>query len=479
MGALMNDRSVDTIRQALATMRQQADVAGAAALPPILVLGVFERVGSNWLLATVNPETPVYNEPLRQQIHPSHPLSPLHVPVSTGVTVQPGDASLARHWLAAFVLAKYGQPASVMKETNLFFAIRPMLELFPDAPVVVLSRAALGIVSSFQRSDLFGKWGYRSRYEALRQLTKSARWQRWQFALPDTPDETEQLTRLIFLNAALLVDATAGRARDIVGYEGAVLHPAEARQELPAYLPLAAGPADVEQTSAASSVYEASDQAVRSAGHVTVRADPRTPLPHRAFVPDDGHDGLRWRNLLVSNAEFAAFLNDLRVAGIANVRAGVQFCFNEIMPASRGGKIHFDVDTGTYVVSPGFETHPVYWVTWLGAALMARRAGARLPTRHEALRLMLAQPAAASANLDFRLGDTASVAEPGHGAACIHHRVGNVQVWCADGPAPTDTGTVVAQRYFVGAAWNTVGDAADVSRLKHRWVFGSSRGIGT
>lgn len=46
---------------------------------PLLTLGVFERVGSNWTSDTLRPYLPQHNEPFRQQLgsrHPSPPTTP-------------------------------------------------------------------------------------------------------------------------------------------------------------------------------------------------------------------------------------------------------------------------------------------------------------------------------------------------------------------------------------------------------------------
>ena len=49
------------------------------------------------------------------------------------------------------------------------------------------------------------------------------------------------------------------------------------------------------------------------------------------------------------------------------------------MPHQRGGRLHYDPDASRWQVSEGYERHPVYWVTWTGAAAFAAWEGARLP----------------------------------------------------------------------------------------------------
>ncbi len=186
-----------------------------------------------------------------------------------------------------------------------------------------------------------------------------------------------------------------------------------------------------------------------------------------------------WRNLLVTNLEFCRFLNGLRAAGVRNVIGGAQLLCNESMPHERGGRIHFDRVAPRYYVSPGYEHHPVYWVTWIGAICFARYAGARLPTKSEmgalASRVRVDLKAI---NADYRIGDVLPVAEENPPADGIHHAVGNVQVWCADGPTATDLPVGPATRFMHGAAWNTPATVEEVRNPKARHLTGSSRGVG-
>ena len=71
-------------------------------------------------------------------------------------------------------------------------------------------------------------------------------------------------------------------------------------------------------------------------------------------------------------------------------------------------------------------------MTWIGAAAYAAWAGARLPTFAE---LNTATLASSPTNTFYAVGDTVAVTEPGRGPGEAHHLVGNVQVWCDDGPA--------------------------------------------
>jgi hypothetical protein len=80
--------------------------SGCSVLPPVLLLGVMERVGSNWVSDTLRPVTGPHNEPFRQQVGPAHPLSSLNPGMS------PDDTALrlgpyGQHWPVAFAVGEY------------------------------------------------------------------------------------------------------------------------------------------------------------------------------------------------------------------------------------------------------------------------------------------------------------------------------------------------------------------------------------
>jgi formylglycine-generating enzyme required for sulfatase activity len=152
----------------------------------------------------------------------------------------------------------------------------------------------------------------------------------------------------------------------------------------------------------------------------------------------------------VSNSELARFLNALAEAGMPNNHGGAWLLACE-MPHERGGRLHRDASTGQWTVSPGYEDYPAYWITWIGAAAFAACAGARLPSRAELA--ALTATASAGGNAGYRDGDASPVTEPGLGQSAIHHLLGNLQLWCGDGPDP-GTGEPVT-RWLYGVAWNT------------------------
>ena len=179
--------------------------------------------------------------------------------------------------------------------------------------------------------------------------------------------------------------------------------------------------------------------------------------------------------MLVSNSEYARFLNVLAVAGMPNSHGGAWLLACE-MPDERGGRLHRDAGTGRWTVSPGYQDYPAYWITWIGAAAFAAWTGARLPARAELAALTAATPA--GRNAGYREGDASPVTEPGTGRSAIHHLLGNLQLWCSDGPDTDASSGGPVTRWLYGTAWNTPAtrEAAQQSRSRH--LLGSSRGVG-
>jgi Sulfatase-modifying factor enzyme 1 len=361
------------------TARENATVV----LPPLLILGTCERVGSNWVSDTLRPVAGQHNEPFRQQIGADNPWSaanPLFS--STNVAATSATGLLGRHWLVSFAVAKYRPHRQVVKETSLLFALPALLALLPGAPVLVLSRSPLGVASSFTRGELFARWCYRSRYQQMITMTRRG-------------------------------DSIARRFPTLPGTPPAVA--------------------------------------------------PRYVRRGRLEV----------RNVLVSNAEYARFLNALSQAGLPNSHHGTHLLACE-MPHERGGRLHQDQGTGAWAVSPGYEDYPVYWVTWIGAAAFAARNGARLPTRAELTGL--ASGAATTGNAGYRSGDATPVTEPGAHRTKIHHLLGNLQTWCCDGPDERTGGP--AARWLHGIAWNTPATQQAAQQPRCRHILGCSRGVG-
>ncbi|MEW2087839.1 hypothetical protein AB0932_07235 [Streptomyces sp. NPDC006682] len=442
-----------------------------------------------------------------------------------------GGASLSeleQHHLACALSDLYGRPRHLVKETNLFFSTDTTLTLLPYSPVLVLTRAPVGVASSFARGRLWRRWGYNERYAQVAVTARSARWRNeFEPLLPqDDPEEPIALGRLMAVNALLLARALNGRGHTVVSYEQHVKDPlgtlgriaALMNVGLPARVQLrptsptvadstfatnrhkseliagldrrtadlvskhandtlsrAAQTIDPQVTATAAEwlagddLYELHEPVARPsrAGRPTA-AGQKVPLPSYCAMA-----GVSWRNTLVTNGEMADLLTMLHVAGMPNTQCGTNLLLCP-MPHERGGRLRFDPKERRWLVSPGFEAHPAYWVTWVGAAVMAAWSGARLPTRAEALEASLGAPPAR--NSDYAIGDASCVVEPGLGAGQVHHLVGNLQIWCSDGPA--QNAERPEQRYLFGAAWNTPGTRTAVTAERSRYLLGSSRGVG-
>jgi hypothetical protein len=372
-------------------------------LPPLLLLGVMERVGSNGVSDTLRPVTGQHNEPFRQQVSPGHPLSALNPDIASVEDAGPRLGAYGRYWLVTFAVGKYASVRQVIKETNLFFALPALLAMFPDSPVAVLARSPLGVASSFARGDLFRRWDYGARCQQMVSITRRARYREWAPVVPDDdPPDLVALGRLQVLNTLLLADGLHEHGGDsgvaVIHYETAVLDPGAARASLATLVPEApgfrtvpghAGAAATEDTFATTTpkgeltaclddtdagAVRAATAAALAAGRVAVPAQvwdrarewasgghlyalappPRSssrPAAHRAPRGGDrpcpvrwvsGRSGdLLWRNLLVTNDEFAAFLNELAAAGLPNCLDGSYLLACE-MPHERGGRLHCD-----------------------------------------------------------------------------------------------------------------------------------------
>ena len=525
------------IEARLAVLSEAARERGEAVLPPLLILGTSERVGSNWVSDTLRPALGQHNEPFRQQLGPDHPWSALNPrSAGTGGSRPAAIGVLGRHWLVSFAVAKYGPARQVVKETNLFFALPALLALLPRSPVLVLSRSPVGVASSFVRGDLFRRWGYRSRYQQMVTMTRhgNGSTRRFTALVPDdNPADLVALVRLHVLNTVLLADSLAGRSPAHISYEAAVTKRGDALATLSGIAPELEGPglpgeaapdprrprtagdqtfATTNHKTALAAGLESADAALirataaaslaaaralvpapvaaRAASWLagdhlyrleaprprTATARPATPsAPPRAAARYVRHGALEVRNVLVSNAEYARFLNALSKSGIPNSHHGTYLLACE-MPHERGGRLHQNHASGRWTVSRGYEGYPAYWVTWIGAATFAAWTGARLPARAELVQLT--HGAAITGNAAYQFGDVTPVTEPGRHASTVHHLLGNLQVWCSDGPADQKDSAGAAARWLHGIAWNTPATQQAAQQPRSRHILGCSRGVG-
>ena len=79
--------------------------SGGNVPPPLLLLGVMERVGSDRVSDTLRPVTGQHDEPFRQQVGPAHPLSALNPGISSTMRLRLGP--YGQHWLVTFAAGKY------------------------------------------------------------------------------------------------------------------------------------------------------------------------------------------------------------------------------------------------------------------------------------------------------------------------------------------------------------------------------------
>jgi hypothetical protein len=56
------------VAEEIAARVREIRASGDGILPPLLLIGTMERVGSNWVSDTLRPVTGQHNEPFRQQL---------------------------------------------------------------------------------------------------------------------------------------------------------------------------------------------------------------------------------------------------------------------------------------------------------------------------------------------------------------------------------------------------------------------------
>ena len=157
---------------ALDTLLDVASNANSEPCCPALILSPFERIGSTWTIDMLDMMfSRGYTEPLRQHIHLTNPLCPLtHFTDSQdnhSFHSQWKQDSFTMNWFSYFYSGLFGVPGEVqvVKETNVFFLFRFLVDLFPaNSPIIILTRQIEGIISSFKVGQLFERWNYAGRY---------------------------------------------------------------------------------------------------------------------------------------------------------------------------------------------------------------------------------------------------------------------------------------------------------------------------
>lgn len=179
-------------------------------------------------------------------------------------------------------------------------------------------------------------------------------------------------------------------------------------------------------------------------------------------------------NILVSNIQFAGFLNWLLQHGIENIVNGQYLFINTGMAPDRGGRIFREAASGRYGVIEGYQNHPANWIYFTGANLFCYWIGGRLLTSHEydELEASYLQDGAwkATQNADNKCGDTRSVWDDD---AKLKDLKGNVSVWTSTGDTELGCNTRVAK----GGAFNSPMRPLGYSELKPTIFCGRDLGI--
>lgn len=228
----------DEITGRVAAMAKAARARGEQVLPPLLLLGTIERVGSNWVRDTLRAVLGQHNEPFRQQLGHGHPLSALN-PRSMGMDAfVPGRGEPA---LAGVLRGRQVRAGAAGGEGN-----QLVLRLADPARAAARStgRGAVpqpaGCGLLIQAGDLFRRWDYRARYQQMITMTRHGTGDMRRLAplVPDDdPPDLVALVRLQVLNTALIAAALDGRDLLHISYETSVTKPARALAALAAMLP--------------------------------------------------------------------------------------------------------------------------------------------------------------------------------------------------------------------------------------------------
>ncbi len=184
------------------------------------------------------------------------------------------------------------------------------------------------------------------------------------------------------------------------------------------------------------------------------------------FRKIDGNDHVGSFGLaqnLVSNSQFAVFLEDMRRERITNDQDGNYLFFNPNITANRGGRLFLDEEE--YKVLGGYENHPVCWVSWVGATSYAQWLGCSLPTLEQWRRVSDLSEPSEHRNSDNLIGDTTPVDRYPQNNLGIHDFKGNLKIWTTNWhpKIPESQLSTGLSMITVGHAWNTRADKEDVT----------------
>ncbi|MDB5165989.1 MAG: hypothetical protein JWM37_61 [Candidatus Saccharibacteria bacterium] len=461
--------------------------------PPVLLLGQFERVGSTFYIDQLEKENIVHNEPYKLLLPSEWPIAKGYDGQLTSVDefFESGDVSeLDKHWMRNFVASLHYPGHQYVKETNLYLALPQFLDIFPYSNVELLTRHPIGIVSSFQRSDLYHRWGYADVARVVGNQLEAGQpdnYEALQSMLAQGDSWPTKLAWMIGLNAVLLSrHVSPDRLSKIISYEDDVI---------PLSSPETVVHARVEDSIFGTNIYKTHDDfesrftademiALRGAmracadfvqtefdgsdqrlfydlygrhvdkevtgakpsaetkllGAVSVATEtrPQTRIEatgehesaERRLVKFDPGSNVLWDYALITNKQMGAFLQGLTEHGLDPSLNN--YLMMDHMPPARGGRITFDKSEGAFKATEGFDDYPAYWISWLAASLYAYKEGMRLPLQAEWQHVYdnFYVPEEHDANHTYA-NDDATPTGTGEGPLPDDF-FGNLKTWCSD-----------------------------------------------
>lgn len=457
---------------------------------PALLLGQFERVGSTFLLDNYELKNTVYNEPYKQLVPESWPIArgfrgKLYSS-SDDFLQDPSISALNKLWTYNFVISKYVPSGQIIKETNLYFALPIFLSFFPYRKIELLSRHPLGIIGSFTRNDLFHAWSYSKVIETLNiqlQAMPQAEQKEYSFFLDQaTTDWRIKILRLVGLNSVFLTkilssidpsiryydeiiqlaDNNLSTSRDedsIFGtnfrkeyddfdkrlddetidhlYKEANLcilhaHSFLSNTEKVFFDKIFSHyftfpfirKSDFEQPLIEESKPKNSGQ---FALYPVQKARDYTPK----YVQLKGLPNTLWDTSLVTNTEMGKFLQLLLDNGLS--QDVLHLLLREQMIPERGGRLLLSSDETQIMICKGYEHHPVYWISWLGAACYALFKGCSLPNSEDWMKVFDQHALLSStiANHSYT-NDDVIVSDNQQSDNYPSDFFGNLKIWCSD-----------------------------------------------
>ncbi len=463
--------------------------------PPLLVLGQFERVGSTFYCDQLEKVRLVHNEPYKLLVPTHWSIARGHNGRLATIDEFFDDCDVAdvdKHWLRNFAASLHYPGNQVIKETNLYLALPQFLSMFPYSDIELLTRNPLGIVSSFKRNDLYYRWHYAEVAKTIQvqlESSQSEDFEALQYMLRQGGTWQTKLVWMIGLNAVLLSrHVDSNRVKKVVTYEGDII---------PLSTPETTAHVRVQDSIFGTNIYKASDdfesrftpdeiraltgamadcvifvqkafdgkklhwfdqlyarhlnreyhgkdsKTAQVQGNVSAAtvSYSQSAVTHQSGQPTrhvkrklaQWHEGLPllWDYSLVTNRQMGSFLQSMIDEG-QDSSLNYLLILDNMIP-SRGGRITFDTEAGAYKATEGFDSYPVYWISWLAASLYAYKEGMRLPSHAEWQRVYddkYLPDEHPSANHTYACDDATPT---GVGDALIPDDFfGNLKIWCSD-----------------------------------------------